>query len=57
MLDQIEVNISQSSSKEQLVLRNALETLDVLRAIVQRKIVQRETLRREIDEERKTGTC
>ena len=57
VLDQIEDNISRSSNHEQLTLRNALEALDVLRTIVQRKVAQRETLQREIGEDRKTGTC
>ena len=54
VLDQIEDNLSQSSSN-QLVLRKALEALDVLRKIVQRKVAQRETLHH--GENRKTGTC
>ncbi len=39
------------------MLIEALEALDVLRTIVQRKVAQRETLQREIGEDRKTGTC
>jgi hypothetical protein len=54
VLDQIEDTLSQSSSN-QLVLRNALEGLDVLRNIVQRKVAQHETLHR--GENRETGTC
>jgi hypothetical protein len=57
VLDQIEDNLSKSSSNEQSTLRNALEALDVLRKIVQRKVAQSETLQREIGEDRKTGTC
>ena len=57
VLDQIEDDLSKSSSKEQSTLRNALEALDVLRKIVQRKVAQSETLQREIGEDRKTGTC
>jgi len=57
VLDQIEDNLSKSSSNEQPTLRNALEALDVLRKIVQRKVAQSETLQREIGENRKTGTC
>ena len=57
VLDQIEDDLSKSSSKEQSTLRNALEALDVLRTIVQRKVAQSETLPREIGEDRKTGTC
>jgi hypothetical protein len=48
VLDQIEDNISRSSNHEQFRLRNALEALDVLRAIVQRKLAQREILQRVI---------
>jgi hypothetical protein len=57
VLDQVEDNLSKSSSNEQSTLRNALEALDVLRKIVQRKVAQSETLQREIGEDRKTGTC
>ncbi len=39
------------------MLREALEALDILQKIVQRKVAQRETLEREIGENRKTGTC
>ncbi len=39
------------------MLTEAIEALDVLRTIVQRKVAQRETLQREIGEDRKTGTC
>jgi len=42
VLDQIEDNLSKSSSNEQSTLRNALEALDVLRKIVQRKVAQSE---------------
>jgi hypothetical protein len=56
VLDQIEDKISQPSSRKQLVLGNALQALDVLRQIVQRKIVKRQTLPPEVDR-RWTGTC
>ena len=56
VLDQIEDNISRSSNHEQLRLRNALEALDILRKIGQRKVAQRETLQRVIGEDRRTGT-
>ena len=57
VLDQIEDNISRSSSHELITLRNALEALDVLNKIVQRKVAQRKSLQRDIGEDRKTGTC